>query len=600
MNDELQARYEPVRLREQAVLGRLLELLQRIDHAPPATVEQVRDALFHADNPFLIVLVGPFSAGKSAIINALIGEPVLEVGPTPTTNRITILRYGESQHEVRDDASVYTRFHPAPILERVSFVDTPGLESVFTAHDAITRRFLHRADVVFLVMLATQALPKGSLADLRELLDYGKPVILLANQADLLEAGQRDEVRTFIAKEVKQHLGVTLEVWLVSAKTARSAPWPPQADDPTWRESGMDAVMAYITERLNDEERLRRKLQTPIDIGQHATRETRALVEADLERLGEHRRAVENLRAQIDKGVEEQRRIADALAAMVDPAFDLAAERGAQAIGHMFRFGAAFGMLRRGLAELIGLSRFTPRLTAGRYAEQAFELYHVCRPLEDLDAEAARLAPRLEGADLQDLDRLVEYGRAQVERLPPTLRDKVVGQVAAPAAYRRDALERTGHALRNFVKEATVIDGSELELAVRNALLSLAAWELVIIAVVVVFRALGLIRPEDGPAALALVAVLALLGFMWMPFQAIRVSRRYTGRLDRLREQFKEALEAGVRQHMAYARELRERAVQPYTRLIETQAGQIEAIRGELAEVQRELAGVEGMLKSLR
>ncbi|MCZ7546684.1 MAG: dynamin family protein [Anaerolineae bacterium] len=559
----------------------------------------MRDALFHTDNPFLIVLVGPFSAGKSAIINALVGAPVLEMGPTPTTTRITILRHGPDDQEIRTSDNVYTRFYPAPILEKVSFVDTPGLESVFTVHDEITHRFLHRADVVFLVMFATQALPRGSMDDLRDLLNYGKPVNLLVNQADLLEPGEADEVRAFIAEECRRYLGVVPEIWLVSARTGLEAA-AQVPDDPRWYRSGLGAVLQYIDERLNDEERLRRKLQTPIKIGQHVARETLALVQDDLEQLGDHQRAVQNLQAQTDKALAEQKHVADELAEMAGPAFDLAAERGAQAIGNMFRFSAALGLLRRGVAELIGLARFSRRLTAGAYADRALEAFQVRRPLEDLEAEVNRFAPRVEGADLQDIDRLVEYGRAQVERLPDTLREKVIGRVAAPAVYQREHLQQAQRRLNDVIREATVVDGSRLELAVRNALLTLAAWELVIFAVTIILRVAGLIRPEDGPTWALIVLLLAVAGFIWMPFQAIRVSRRYTDDIVRLRDVFLAVLDAAVQRHMTYARELRANAMQPYTRLVETQTAQIEAVRRDLVEVQQELAGAEQMIQSLK
>src|SRR5690606_14042814 len=218
----------------------------------------------------------------------------------------------------RTSDNVYTRFYPAPILEKVSFVDTPGLESVFTVHDEITHRFLHRADVVFLVMFATQALPSGSMDDLRDLLNYGKPVNLLVNQADLLEPGEADEVRAFIAEECRRYLGVVPEIWLVSARTGLEAA-AQVPDDPRWYRSGLGAVLQYIDERLNDEERLRRKLQTPIKIGQHVARETLALVQDDLERLGDHQRAVQNLQAQTDKALAEQKHVADELAEMAGP-----------------------------------------------------------------------------------------------------------------------------------------------------------------------------------------------------------------------------------------------------------------------------------------
>ena len=47
------------------------------------------------DDFFLLVVVGEFNAGKSAFVNALIGEQVLQEGVTPTTAAIHLLKYGE-------------------------------------------------------------------------------------------------------------------------------------------------------------------------------------------------------------------------------------------------------------------------------------------------------------------------------------------------------------------------------------------------------------------------------------------------------------------------------------------------------------------------
>ena len=88
--------YEAIRRREYELITKMLEVLPRIDNLDEARIAQVRDALFHADHPFLMVFVGPFSSGKSSIINALMGKPdLLPIGPIPTTDRIAILRYGD-------------------------------------------------------------------------------------------------------------------------------------------------------------------------------------------------------------------------------------------------------------------------------------------------------------------------------------------------------------------------------------------------------------------------------------------------------------------------------------------------------------------------
>jgi len=58
------------------------------------------------DEFFLLVVVGEFNAGKSAFINALLGQAVLQEGVTPTTDRIHLLAYGPSPtRHLQDDAS---------------------------------------------------------------------------------------------------------------------------------------------------------------------------------------------------------------------------------------------------------------------------------------------------------------------------------------------------------------------------------------------------------------------------------------------------------------------------------------------------------------
>ena len=56
---------------------------------------------------------------------------LMPVGVTPTTDHISILRYGAQQESLESDAGVTSVFYPSPLLRKVSFVDTPGLESVF-------------------------------------------------------------------------------------------------------------------------------------------------------------------------------------------------------------------------------------------------------------------------------------------------------------------------------------------------------------------------------------------------------------------------------------------------------------------------------------
>ena len=212
--------YEALRRREYELISNLLTLLPKIDNLDQSRVVQVRDALFHADHPFLMVFVGPFSSGKSSLINAILGKSdLLRVGPVPTTDRINILRWADGEQRMDSGSQVDTVFYPSALLKKVSFVDTPGLESIFQKHEETTKKFLHRSDVVLLVMLATQAMTSRNLEYIQLLRGYGKKVIILINQADLLSEEDRQTVVDYVTNQSEDRLGYQPDVWLVSAKT---------------------------------------------------------------------------------------------------------------------------------------------------------------------------------------------------------------------------------------------------------------------------------------------------------------------------------------------------------------------------------------------
>src|SRR5919108_3284456 len=80
---------------ERALLGAAREALAALG-ADERNLAAVRQAAADLDDLFLLVVAGEFNAGKSALINVLLGGPYLEEGVTPTTAQVTIMRYGAS------------------------------------------------------------------------------------------------------------------------------------------------------------------------------------------------------------------------------------------------------------------------------------------------------------------------------------------------------------------------------------------------------------------------------------------------------------------------------------------------------------------------
>jgi len=118
------------------LLGDSRDALTRFGALPEDQARLV-GSIAQLDEFFLLVVVGEFNAGKSAFINALVGQPALVEGVTPTTAQIHLLKYGEEldyeEMAQMTGASVSAlkmrvkraRDRLRPMLEREGEVDGP-------------------------------------------------------------------------------------------------------------------------------------------------------------------------------------------------------------------------------------------------------------------------------------------------------------------------------------------------------------------------------------------------------------------------------------------------------------------------------------------
>ncbi len=599
---KLLSRYESIRRQEHEQITSLLDVLGRVDGLADDDMEQVRDALFHTNHPFLMVMVGPFGSGKSSIINALLGEEVLISGPTPTTDHIMIVRYGADVQRTRA-GDVETVFHPNPLLQNLSLVDTPGLDSVFRAHEDVTRRFLHRADMVLLVMIATQVLTVSNLEYLQQLKVFGKRVIIVVNQIDLLEADERDQVREFVREQSRVHLGLEPLIWLLSARQALAAQRETPRDEIAWDESGFAEMEEYMRETLGDVERFRQKLETPVQICQNVTKSALVGVQEQQAVLDEQRKTVENIEQQIEQGRREQdKNVADALDE-IRRTWDEAADRGDEAIADLFQFSRGIGLFFGGLGEIIGVARLIRRFRGRTRAESAFEQYKVRETLQHIPQVVDRMGPLLEGRDLQDIDDLVDYTRGAVQKLPPNLLNKVVGKVQTPLHYERSFLRDVRGRLDDLLRDAQRFETERLDRTLRNALIVLALWE--VLTLCLVLAAVAGAFSGSMPDASGLVITFAvgvgfvLLGLALVPLRGWLIRRRYVQRLHALRDDYLEILERAANDLVAHGVRLRRDATGPFTRLIDSQAEQLEALRVDLIDQQQALLHLQSDLAEL-
>ncbi len=591
--------YETIRRKEHEVITDLLDVLPRIETVSEDRITQVRDALFHADNPFLMVFVGPFSSGKSSLLNALLSRDLLRVGPTPTTDRITILRWGEDPERMSSGGDVDTVFHPSPLLKKVSFVDTPGTESVFREHEQTTRKFLHRSDVVFMVLPSMQAMSAKNLEVLQELKQYGKNIIILINQSDLLDDEQVDDVRQYVQEQSQSRLGYKPEVWFVSAKYGLAASEGDERDAELWQKSGLPQLERYIDKQLGDVQRLRQKLQTPLQISQNATTHALNAVRENQTMFDKYAGIAENVRTQVDSQQRTLERIVRDEKTEIDLRFQEATERGRRAIGDQFSFSRALGSVGRGTLELVRMGNLlTPADSSTMRA--AFERHKVFQPLQQLPQHVNELSSRLEGRDLQDIDNLVEYAREQTQNLPDAMQEKMIGRINASQNYDRTPLLGARDELEHIEDEARQVQVSNLDEKLRNSVVYLAIYEIILLLFGIVVAGI-LVSAPDGTVASLLVGVLLMmaLGLLFVPLRGYMLQNEYSRQMQTLQQRYLNQLENATDNQLRRGKKLREDAVMPLLSLIESQTETQNEQLSKLQNIQKRMVDIESSLADL-
>ena len=147
----LQKRQRELLQQERRLANELQACLASFEGADAhaSTLRQVTDAL---DDLFLLVIVGEFNAGKSACINALLHENVLEEGVVPTTHQVTIVRHGQENEQRVLASNILEIDAPADFLRDISIVDTPGVNAVLREHERLTPLYRRLAKIDRLVL----------------------------------------------------------------------------------------------------------------------------------------------------------------------------------------------------------------------------------------------------------------------------------------------------------------------------------------------------------------------------------------------------------------------------------------------------------------
>ncbi len=184
---------------------------------------------------FFVACVGQFKRGKSSLVNALVGAPVLPTGVAPVTSVVTVVRYGDTPEArialadrdiavATSDLAQYVSENGNPgnvknvravevlvpgelLRSGMCIVDTPGIGSVIGANTAATSAFVPKIDAALVVLGADPPISGEELALVAQIAAEVDTLLFVLNKADRFTDAERGEARAFCERVLRERVG---------------------------------------------------------------------------------------------------------------------------------------------------------------------------------------------------------------------------------------------------------------------------------------------------------------------------------------------------------------------------------------------------------
>lgn len=549
--------------------------------APREALATLQTALLQLDELFLIVVVGEFNAGKSALVNALLGERIMAEGVTPTTARVTLVKWGPEITEAITDETFATYTHPLALLRELNIVDTPGTNAVIRQHERLTNEFVPRSDLVLFITSADRPLTESERQFLERLRDWGKKVVLVLNKADIFEqAGQLEEVRGFVRQHAGQVLGAPPEFFAVSARLAHKARETADlAEKRRLREaSGLDALERYIVETLDDGARLALKFQSPLGVAGRLLEEAWNNAAAEAEALRDDRDTVQALDASVAAYTRElEAELAPRLAEVETILLRL------QARGNDF-----FDRTLR-LTNLIELTR-------GDQVRLKFEKEVLGDVPAQIEAQVRRLIDWLVDKDLRQWQTVMSYLQKRQARYS----DHLVGEGAAPLEARRRALVDTVGKTASTIVDSYDREQEARALAsgVETAVAQTALIEVGAVGLGTLIVSLFASSAVDVTGVLA-AGLIAIVGLFVIPYKRQQAKDKFSEKMEALRQKLLSALTAQFRNETENAVDRLREGVGPYARFVRAEQARVDQTQTQLEALRQKVSALKARTAAL-
>jgi small GTP-binding protein len=565
INSLLSEKQKEVWQQARDLIHRLLSLLENWELAGGER-KHLQEALEQLNELFLLVVVGEFNSGKSALINALLGETYLKEGVTPTTDRIHIVKYGDraTPEMIGDDIRVL-RF-PAEMLQQIHIVDTPGTNAVLRHHETIVREFVPRSDMVIFVTSADRPFTQSEREFLENIREWGKKIVVVINKVDILDDETAiKEVKTFVHDQVQRLLSFDPTLFALSArhtldKTGKTA-----------RKHGEAFLnfQRYLEETLSEQGIIKLKLLNPLGVAIRITENYRTLARERLEVLIAD--------AEILTKVEHQLELFEG---------DTDAEFGR----HLDRMEKDLLLMRlRGEEFIDDRMRLIkiPQMLRGKQLHADFEHEVVSDTPSRMEANIQEIIDWLVERELRQWRMMAEElgRRKQTELLQDAAREAAGGF----AYNRRQLLDTIGHHADEVIGSFNrSVEAERLTTAVKESIALVGLVEVGAISLGIILKAILTTAAADATGILA-AGLLGVLGLTIIPFRRGQAKRELRNKMSDLQTNLRQVLRDNFTRELERAINRLNEALAPYRRFIRSEEEQLELRLKDLDQIALEI-----------
>jgi small GTP-binding protein len=567
-----QAQY--LREEKEALAGFQLSLAE-FDLSHEA-LDSLQKAILQLDELFLIVVAGEFNAGKSALINALLGQKILPEGTTPTTSRVTLVKWGETANEevVDERFSVYT--HPLPLLKELNIVDTPGTNAILRHHERLTEEFIPRSDLVLFLTSADHPLTDSERQFLERILAWGKKVVFVLNKVDIFEdESALTEVSEFVLNHGTTILGERPQLFPVSARLGQRAASEPEPQERARlrASSRIDALEEYINATLDDASRLQLKFNNPLGVAEHLADEAG--------------RSLADQSTALEEDKKTSGAVETVISAYEGELHNELPPRLAEVENILHR------LEQRGLDFYDSTMRLTniQNLVRGDRVRARFEKYVLADVPQQIEQHVQRLIDWLVQKDLNEWQHVMGYLQRRRAEIP----DRMVGEISSPReTRRRELIDTVGRTVQSIVdsydrnKEASELAANVEAAVAQTALLEAGAVGLgTLVSVAVLSSTLDL-------TGILAAGTLAIVGFFVIPFKRKQAKDKFKEKMMELRTRLLSALTQEFRSETEQAIIRMKDGVTPYTRYVHGERERIEHAQAALRALRQQISELRG------